>query len=82
MAAAPPTRDVDLLVLKVLEIQDCRQQIHQLQEELNWKSQNCESMQGEQYQRHLLLRREQLAYPHSKTDLKVRLSRNANTSSK
>uniref|UniRef100_A0A8C7TQ86 Signal transducer and activator of transcription n=1 Tax=Oncorhynchus mykiss TaxID=8022 RepID=A0A8C7TQ86_ONCMY len=40
MAAAPPTRDVDLLVLKVLEIQDCRQQIHQLQEELNWERQN------------------------------------------
>uniref|UniRef100_A0A8C7TNT8 Signal transducer and activator of transcription n=1 Tax=Oncorhynchus mykiss TaxID=8022 RepID=A0A8C7TNT8_ONCMY len=46
MAAAPPTRDVDLLVLKVLEIQDCRQQIHQLQEELNWERQNYESMQG------------------------------------
>uniref|UniRef100_A0A8C7GHN2 Signal transducer and activator of transcription n=1 Tax=Oncorhynchus kisutch TaxID=8019 RepID=A0A8C7GHN2_ONCKI len=52
MAAAPPTRDVDLLVLKVLEIQDCRQQIHQLQEELNWERQNYESMQGENYQRH------------------------------
>uniref|UniRef100_A0A674CC58 Signal transducer and activator of transcription n=1 Tax=Salmo trutta TaxID=8032 RepID=A0A674CC58_SALTR len=52
MAAAPPTRDVDLLVLKVLEIQDCRQQIHQLQEELNWERQNYESMQGEKYQRH------------------------------
>uniref|UniRef100_A0A674CD63 Signal transducer and activator of transcription n=1 Tax=Salmo trutta TaxID=8032 RepID=A0A674CD63_SALTR len=57
MAAAPPTRDVDLLVLKVLEIQDCRQQIHQLQEELNWERQNYESMQGEKYQRHVLLRR-------------------------
>uniref|UniRef100_A0A8C7MC38 Signal transducer and activator of transcription n=1 Tax=Oncorhynchus kisutch TaxID=8019 RepID=A0A8C7MC38_ONCKI len=47
MAAAPPTRDVDLLVLKVLEIQDCRQQIHQLQEELNWERQNYESIMSE-----------------------------------
>uniref|UniRef100_A0A8C7WAK4 Signal transducer and activator of transcription n=1 Tax=Oncorhynchus mykiss TaxID=8022 RepID=A0A8C7WAK4_ONCMY len=46
LAQPPPTRDVDLLVLKVLEIQDCRQQIHQLQEELNWERQNYESMQG------------------------------------
>uniref|UniRef100_A0A4W5QVI0 Signal transducer and activator of transcription n=1 Tax=Hucho hucho TaxID=62062 RepID=A0A4W5QVI0_9TELE len=52
LAQPPPTRDVDLLVLKVLEIQDCRQQIHQLQEELNWERQNYESMQGEKYQRH------------------------------
>uniref|UniRef100_A0A674CDX5 Signal transducer and activator of transcription n=1 Tax=Salmo trutta TaxID=8032 RepID=A0A674CDX5_SALTR len=57
LAQPPPTRDVDLLVLKVLEIQDCRQQIHQLQEELNWERQNYESMQGEKYQRHVLLRR-------------------------
>ncbi|KAK6308467.1 hypothetical protein J4Q44_G00217380 [Coregonus suidteri] len=46
MAVAPTTRDVDLLVLKVLDIQNCRQQIHQLQEELNWERQNYESMQG------------------------------------
>ncbi|KAL1020729.1 hypothetical protein UPYG_G00003880 [Umbra pygmaea] len=44
--AAPPTRDVDLLVFKVLEIQNCRQQVHQLREELNWERQNFESMQG------------------------------------
>uniref|UniRef100_A0A8C9T275 Signal transducer and activator of transcription 6, interleukin-4 induced n=1 Tax=Scleropages formosus TaxID=113540 RepID=A0A8C9T275_SCLFO len=40
-------RDVDVLVLKVLEIQSCRQKIHQLQEELNWERQNFESLQGE-----------------------------------
>ncbi|KAJ8017089.1 hypothetical protein DPEC_G00014150 [Dallia pectoralis] len=45
-SVAPSTRDVDLLVLKVLDIQNCRQQIHQLQEELNWERQNYESMQG------------------------------------
>ncbi|KPP63779.1 signal transducer and activator of transcription 6-like [Scleropages formosus] len=38
-------RDVDVLVLKVLEIQSCRQKIHQLQEELNWERQNFESLQ-------------------------------------
>ncbi|KAG7471825.1 hypothetical protein MATL_G00102120 [Megalops atlanticus] len=41
-------RDVDLLVLKVLEIQNCRQQIHQLQEELNWERENFESVQVSQ----------------------------------
>ncbi|KAF7645284.1 hypothetical protein LDENG_00207160 [Lucifuga dentata] len=35
--------DVDHQVLKV---QDCRQKIHQLQEELNWERQNFESLQG------------------------------------
>uniref|UniRef100_A0A8C9SRY7 Signal transducer and activator of transcription n=1 Tax=Scleropages formosus TaxID=113540 RepID=A0A8C9SRY7_SCLFO len=40
-------RDVDVLVLKVLEIQSCRQKIHQLQEELNWERQNFESLQGD-----------------------------------
>uniref|UniRef100_A0AAR2L341 Signal transducer and activator of transcription n=1 Tax=Pygocentrus nattereri TaxID=42514 RepID=A0AAR2L341_PYGNA len=38
--------DVDALVLKVLDIQTCRQQIHQLQEELNWEKQEAEPMQG------------------------------------
>ncbi|KAM6977776.1 LOW QUALITY PROTEIN: signal transducer and transcription activator 6-like [Aplochiton taeniatus] len=42
---ASSMQDVDHLVLKVLEIQDCRQQIHQLQEELNWERQNFESTQ-------------------------------------
>ncbi|KAM3617646.1 uncharacterized protein V6R79_009173 [Siganus canaliculatus] len=36
--------DVDQLVLKVLEVQDTRQKIHQLQEELNWERQNYESL--------------------------------------
>lgn len=40
------SHDVDNLVLKVLEIQGCRQQIHQLQEELNWEKQESEPMQG------------------------------------
>lgn len=40
------SNDVDNLVLKVLEIQSCRQQIHQLQEELNWEKQEAEPMQG------------------------------------
>ncbi|XP_077568851.1 signal transducer and activator of transcription 6 [Stigmatopora nigra] len=40
------TQNVDLLVLKVLEVQDLRQKIHQLQEELNWEKQNFESLQG------------------------------------
>lgn len=40
------SHDVDNLVLKVLEIQGCRQQIHQLQEELNWEKQEAEPMQG------------------------------------
>lgn len=42
----PNTQDVDHLVLKVLEVQDTRQKIHQLQEELNWE-QNYEGLQGE-----------------------------------
>ncbi|MCI4387269.1 hypothetical protein PGIGA_G00072160 [Pangasianodon gigas] len=41
------SHDVDNLVLKVLEIQGCRQQIHQLQEELNWEKQEAEPMQGQ-----------------------------------
>ncbi|KAI5612208.1 signal transducer and activator of transcription 6, interleukin-4 induced, partial [Silurus asotus] len=41
------SHDVDNLVLKVLEIQACRQQIHQLQEELNWEKQESEPMQGQ-----------------------------------
>uniref|UniRef100_A0A4W4EDU0 Signal transducer and activator of transcription n=1 Tax=Electrophorus electricus TaxID=8005 RepID=A0A4W4EDU0_ELEEL len=40
------TSDLDTLVLKVLDIQSCRQQIHQLQEELNWEKQEAEPMQG------------------------------------
>ncbi|KAM9444641.1 signal transducer and activator of transcription 6 isoform 2-T3 [Clarias gariepinus] len=39
--------DVDNLVLKVLEVQSCRQQIHQLQEDLNWEKQEIEPMQGQ-----------------------------------
>uniref|UniRef100_A0A8B9RK09 Signal transducer and activator of transcription 6, interleukin-4 induced n=1 Tax=Astyanax mexicanus TaxID=7994 RepID=A0A8B9RK09_ASTMX len=39
-------RDLDALVLKVLEIQTCRQEIHRLQEELNWEKQDSEPMQG------------------------------------
>ncbi|XP_072512625.1 signal transducer and activator of transcription 6 [Salminus brasiliensis] len=47
-----PTReasnhDVDNLGMKVLEIQTCRQQIHQLQEELNWEKQEVEPMQAQ-----------------------------------
>ncbi|XP_035236988.1 signal transducer and activator of transcription 6 isoform X2 [Anguilla anguilla] len=38
-------RDVDMLVLKVLEIQQCRQEIHQMQEDLNWERANFESLQ-------------------------------------
>uniref|UniRef100_A0A673N9W2 Signal transducer and activator of transcription n=1 Tax=Sinocyclocheilus rhinocerous TaxID=307959 RepID=A0A673N9W2_9TELE len=34
--------DVDNLVLKVLEIQSCRQTLHQLQEDLNWEKQEME----------------------------------------
>ncbi|XP_046895595.1 signal transducer and activator of transcription 6 [Hypomesus transpacificus] len=45
-APVPSTGDVDHLVCKVLEIQNCRQQIHQLQEELNWQKQNYENTQG------------------------------------
>lgn len=39
-------QDVDHLVLKVLEVQDIRQKMHQLQEELNWEKQNFESLQS------------------------------------
>ncbi|XP_033942843.1 signal transducer and activator of transcription 6 [Pseudochaenichthys georgianus] len=42
----PSMQDVDHLVLKVLEVQDIRQKMHQLQEELNWERQNCEGLQG------------------------------------
>lgn len=42
-------QDVDHLVLKVLEVHDLRQKIHQLQEELNWERQNFEGMQGEKH---------------------------------
>lgn len=38
--------DVDNLVLKVLEIQNCRQTLHQLQEDMNWEKQEMESIQG------------------------------------
>lgn len=40
-------QDVDHLVLKVLEVQDTRQKMHQLQEDLNWEKQNFEGLQGE-----------------------------------
>uniref|UniRef100_A0A8C1GCB3 Signal transducer and activator of transcription n=1 Tax=Cyprinus carpio TaxID=7962 RepID=A0A8C1GCB3_CYPCA len=39
--------DVDNLVLKVLEIQNCRQTLHQLQEDLNWEKQEMETIQGQ-----------------------------------
>ncbi|KAK2851349.1 hypothetical protein Q5P01_007625 [Channa striata] len=42
----PNMPDVDRLVLSVLEVQDIRQQIHQMQEELNWEKQNYEGLQG------------------------------------
>ncbi|KAJ8257424.1 hypothetical protein GJAV_G00185460 [Gymnothorax javanicus] len=38
-------RDLDMLVLKVLEIQESRQHIHQMQEDLNWERANFESLQ-------------------------------------
>ncbi|XP_066527253.1 signal transducer and activator of transcription 6 isoform X2 [Hoplias malabaricus] len=37
--------DVDSLVIKVMETQHCRHQMHQLQEELNWEKQEAEPMQ-------------------------------------
>ncbi|KAM7404669.1 hypothetical protein PAMP_011996 [Pampus punctatissimus] len=37
-------QDVDNLVFKVLEVQEIRQTIHQVQEELNWERQNYESI--------------------------------------
>uniref|UniRef100_A0A672ZXU8 Signal transducer and activator of transcription n=1 Tax=Sphaeramia orbicularis TaxID=375764 RepID=A0A672ZXU8_9TELE len=39
-------QDVDQLVLKVYEVQETRQKMHQLQEELNWEKQNFEPVQG------------------------------------
>ncbi|XP_068996980.1 signal transducer and activator of transcription 6 [Embiotoca jacksoni] len=39
-------QDVDHLVLKVVEVQEIRKKMHQLQEELNWERQNYESLQG------------------------------------
>ncbi|XP_070766150.1 signal transducer and activator of transcription 6 isoform X2 [Enoplosus armatus] len=42
----PSMQDVDHLVLKVLDVQDIRQKMHQLQEELNWERQNYEGLQG------------------------------------
>ncbi|XP_068588700.1 signal transducer and activator of transcription 6 [Cebidichthys violaceus] len=42
----PNMQDVDHLVLKVIEVQDIRQKMHQLQEELNWERQNYEGLQG------------------------------------
>lgn len=38
--------DVDNLVLKVVEIQNCRQALHRLQQDLNWEKQEVESIQG------------------------------------
>nr|XP_057939789.1 signal transducer and activator of transcription 6 isoform X1 [Doryrhamphus excisus] len=38
----PAMQDVDHLVLRVLEVQNLRQKIHDLQEELNWERQNFE----------------------------------------
>lgn len=45
-------QDVDHLVLKVLEVQDTRQKMHQLQEDLNWEKQNFEGLQGETRKHH------------------------------
>ncbi|KAG7283841.1 hypothetical protein CRUP_034028 [Coryphaenoides rupestris] len=45
----PSISDVDDLVYKVLYVQECRQKIHRLQEDLNWDRQNFEtelSLQG------------------------------------
>ncbi|XP_070823613.1 signal transducer and activator of transcription 6 [Chaetodon trifascialis] len=42
----PNMQDVDHLVLKVLDVQEVRQKMHQLQEELNWERQNYEGLQG------------------------------------
>lgn len=39
-------QDVDQLVLKVYEVQETRQTMHQLQEELNWEKQKFEPLQG------------------------------------
>ncbi|XP_056455180.1 signal transducer and activator of transcription 6 isoform X2 [Gadus chalcogrammus] len=41
---APKTSDVDRLVYQVLYVQDCRQSIHQQQEDLNWDKQNLETI--------------------------------------
>ncbi|XP_028307824.1 signal transducer and activator of transcription 6 isoform X3 [Gouania willdenowi] len=43
-------QDVDHLELKVLEVQEIRKQMHQLQEELNWERQNHESLQQGSFQ--------------------------------
>ncbi|XP_035512824.1 signal transducer and activator of transcription 6 [Morone saxatilis] len=42
----PSMQDVDHLVLNVLDVQEIRQKMHQLQEELNWERQNYEGLQG------------------------------------
>lgn len=39
--------DVDNLVLKVYELQNCRQQLHQFQENLNYEKQEAESVPGQ-----------------------------------
>ncbi|XP_030588734.1 signal transducer and activator of transcription 6 isoform X1 [Archocentrus centrarchus] len=39
-------QDVDHLVLKVLNLQEIRKSMHQVQEELNWERQNFESLQA------------------------------------
>ncbi|KAL6119718.1 stat6 [Pungitius sinensis] len=39
-------QDLDHLVLKVLEVQDIRQKMQQLQADLNWDRENYESLQG------------------------------------
>lgn len=41
-------QDVDHLVLKVLDVQEIRQKMHHLQEELNWERENYEG------ERHIL----------------------------
>uniref|UniRef100_A0AAQ6AK11 Signal transducer and activator of transcription n=1 Tax=Amphiprion ocellaris TaxID=80972 RepID=A0AAQ6AK11_AMPOC len=43
------TKDVEHLGAKVVEVQNIRKKMHQLQEELNWERQNFESLQGDIY---------------------------------
>lgn len=42
----PNMQDVDHLVLKVLDVQDIRQNMHRLQEDLNWERESFDSLQG------------------------------------
>lgn len=57
-------QDMDNLVLKVLEIRNCRQQMHQLQEELNWERQDGESMSSDTSHLEKQKRIQQLEYKY------------------